>query len=164
MPTWRSARRARSAADLEPTAQQEDAAVNKYDDIVQLQREFGNLAVTRWIEQRADFRRLTVSENRERTESREQRINHLTRWFQSLTPVSQRIFAADTAERVACMLGFSEQEARLARRYGGLLTELGLEATIDRIETTPEVEDRTRTALVLVIRTLVCDPCHGTEG
>lgn len=164
MATWRNAIRARNAADVEPTAQQTDAAVNKYDDIAQLQREFGNLAVSRWIEQRADFRRLTVSENRERTESREQRINRLAQWFQSLTPRAQRVVSADTAERVACMLGFSEQESRLARRYGSLLTELGFEATIDRIETTPEVEDRTRTGLVLVIRTLVCDPCHGTEG
>ncbi len=164
MRAWRSTTRARSAADLEPTLQPNDAAATIYDDVAQLQREFGNLTVARWIEQRAGFRRLSVSENRERTESREQRLEHLTAWFQSLPAVTQRVFASGAAERVACILGLSEQETLLARRYGGLLMEIGLAATIDRIETTPEVEDRTRTALSLVIRTLLCNPCHQAEG
>jgi hypothetical protein len=134
------------------------------DDSLDLQREFGNLAVARWITQRAGIRRLTADEAREHTESREERIAQSLRWF-AVQPVAELSKATATvSQAIAAILGLSAEEQRMAARYGDLLPELGLQRIVDRIQTAPDVEDRTRSALELTIRLVNQQLAQRVEG
>ncbi len=140
----RQSMRARNR-DLEPVEHQPVLPAKAYDEIVQLQREYGNQAVTNWIAKRAQFRRLTPAEQREQTENRPEEIAKLL----SATSDSE----AEAAEKLACIFGLSGLEP-IVRKYGELPAQIGLAETLERLDGTPDLHHRTRTAIQLVLLTL----------
>ena len=143
--SFRQAMRARNR-DLEPVEHDQLLPAKAFDEIVQLQREFGNQAVAHWIARRAQFRRLTPAEQREQTETRPQEIERVLAWSEANLP--------EAAAEIARIFGLSELERQAARCYGELLGEIELAETLERLDCAPELDDRTRTALQLVLRTL----------
>jgi hypothetical protein len=131
--------------DLEPVEHQLVLPAKAYDEIVQLQREYGNQAVTNWIAKRAQFRRLTPAEQREQTENRAEEITKVlsTTWSSE----------AEVATQLARIFGLCDLEP-IARKYGELVSQLGLAETLERLDCTPDLDDRTRTAIQLVLLTL----------
>jgi len=132
--------------DLEPAEREEILPAKAYEEIVQLQHEFGNQAVAHWITQRAQFRRLTPAEQRERTEGRPEEIAQVLERSESRP--------AEAAEEIARIFGLSDREIRLAGEYGKQVSRLGLVETIERLDCTADLDDRTRTAIQLVLRAM----------
>lgn len=140
----RQSMRARNR-DLEPVEHQPVLPAKAYDEIVQLQREYGNQAVINWIAKRAQFRRLTPAEQREQTENRPEEIARiLSAAWQS---------EADAAEQLARIFGLCNLEP-VARKYGEMAAQIGLAETLERLDCTPDLDDRTRTAIQLVLLAL----------
>ena len=140
----RQSMRARNR-DLEPVEHQPALPAKAYEEIVQLQREYGNQAVTNWIAKRAQFRRLTPAEQREQTENRPEEI------AQALSANSDS--DAQATEKLARIFGLSDLEP-IARKYGEVVAQIGLAKALERLDCTPDLDDRTRTAIQLVLLTL----------
>jgi hypothetical protein len=131
--------------DLEPVEHQSVLPAKAFEEIVQLQREYGNQAVTSWIAKRAQFRRLTPAEQREQTEGRAEEIAKVL----SATWYSE----AEAAAQLARIFGLCGLE-HIARKYGELVAQVGLAETLERLDCTPDLDDRTRTAIQSVLLTL----------
>jgi hypothetical protein len=65
------------------------------------------------------------------------------------------MIAAETGERIAHILGLPDDERLLARQFAAMMVELGPEETLCRIESSKDFDDRVRTALQLVLQTIV---------
>lgn len=131
--------------DLEPVEHQPVLPAKAYEEIVQLQREYGNQVVTNWIAKRAQFRRLTPAEQREQTENRPEEVAKVL----SATWSPE----AEAAAQLARIFGLCDLEP-IARKYGELVAQIGLAETLERLDCTPDLDDRTRTAIQLVLLTL----------